>query len=230
MAKRVKKVPFDPKAFLATVDGGRTLSKYRTGKVIFSQGDPADAVFYVQKGQVKITVVSERGKEAVVAVMGPDEFCGEGCLTGQPRRMATATAMTECEIMRLEKATILRVLHDEPAFSEMFVSHLLARTIRVEADLVDQLFNSSEKRLARTLLLLANFGKEGRPESVIPKVSQETLAEMIGTTRSRVNFFMNKFRKLGLIDYNGHLEIHSSLLNVVLHDDPHINGDPTTPT
>jgi CRP/FNR family cyclic AMP-dependent transcriptional regulator len=154
--------------------------------------------------------------------MGPDEFCGEGCLTGQPRRMATATAMTECEIMRLEKATILRVLHEEPAFSEMFVSHLLARTIRVEADLVDQLFNSSEKRLARALLLLANFGKEDRPEPIVAKISQETLAEMIGTTRARVSFFMNKFRKLGLIDYNGHLEIHSSLLNVVLHDEPHI--------
>jgi CRP/FNR family transcriptional regulator, cyclic AMP receptor protein len=181
-------------------------------------------VFYIQKGQVKITVVSKQGKEAVVAVLGPDEFCGEGCLTGQPRRMATATAMTECEIMRLEKAAIVRVLHEEPAFSEMFVSHLLARTIRVEADLVDQLFNSSEKRLAQALLLLANFGKEGRPEPIVAKISQETLAEMIGTTRARVCFFMNKFRKLGLIDYNGHLEIHSSLLNVVLHDEPHINS------
>ena len=181
-------------------------------------------MFYIQKGQVKITVVSEQGKEAVVAVLGPDEFCGEGCLTGQPRRLATATAMTECEIMRLEKAAIVRVLHEEPAFSEMFVSHLLARTIRVEADLVDQLFNSSEKRLARALLLLANFGKEGRPEPIVAKISQETLAEMIGTTRARVSFFMNKFRKLGLIDYNGHLEIHSSLLNVVLHDEPHINS------
>jgi CRP/FNR family transcriptional regulator, cyclic AMP receptor protein len=181
-------------------------------------------VFYIQKGQVKITVVSEQGKEAVVAVLGPDEFCGEGCLTGQPRRLATAAAMTECEIMRLEKAAIVRVLHEEPAFSEMFVSHLLARTIRVEADLVDQLFNSSEKRLARALLLLANFGKEGRPEPIVAKISQETLAEMIGTTRARVSFFMNKFRKLGLIDYNGHLEIHSSLLNVVLHDEPHIDS------
>jgi CRP-like cAMP-binding protein len=187
-------------------------------------GDLADAVFYIQKGQVKITVVSEQGKEAIVAVLGPDEFCGEGYLTGQPRRMATATAMTECEIMRLEKAAIIRVLHEEPAFSEMFVSHLLARTVRVEADLVDQLFNSSEKRLARALLLLANFGKEGRPEPIVAKISQETLAEMIGTTRARVSFFMNKFRKLGLIDYNGHLEIHSSLLNVVLHDEPHINS------
>jgi CRP/FNR family transcriptional regulator, cyclic AMP receptor protein len=223
MTKKAKKVPFDPKAFLATANDSRTLSKYRTDKVVFSQGDPADAVFYIQKGQVKVTVVSEQGKEAIVAVLGPDEFCGEGCLTGQPRRMATATAMTECEIMRLEKAAIIRVLHEEPAFSEMFVSHLLARTIRVEADLVDQLFNSSEKRLARALLLLANFGKEGRPEPIAAKISQETLAEMIGTTRARVSFFMNKFRKLGLIDYNGHLQIHSSLLNVVLHDEPHIN-------
>jgi CRP/FNR family transcriptional regulator, cyclic AMP receptor protein len=192
-------------------------------KTIFSQGSPADAVFYIQKGKVKITVVSEQGKEAVVALQGPDEFFGEGCLTGQPRRLATATAMAECEIMRVEKAAMIRVLHDEPGFSEMFVSHLLARTIRVEEDLVDQLFNSSEKRLARALLLLANFGKEGRPEPIIAKVSQETLAELIGTTRSRVSFFMNKFRKLGLIDYNGHMEVHSSLLNVVLHEDPHIN-------
>jgi CRP/FNR family transcriptional regulator, cyclic AMP receptor protein len=224
MAKKVKKVPFDAKEFLATVDVGRTLSNYRTDELIFSQGDPADAAFFIQKGRVKITVVSEQGKEAVVAVLGPDEFCGEGCLAGQPRRMARAEAMTECEIMRLEKSALIRVLHEEPAFSEMFVSHLLARTIRVEADLVDQLFNSSEKRLARALLLLANFGKEGRPEPIIAKISQETLAEMIGTTRARVSFFMNKFRKLGLIDYNGHLEIHSSLLNVVLHDEPHINS------
>jgi CRP-like cAMP-binding protein len=191
---------------------------------VFSQGSSADAVFYIQKGKVKITVVSEQGKEAIVAVLGQDEFCGEGCLTGQPVRLATATAITECEIMRLEKAVMVRVLHEEPAFSEMFVSHLLARTIRVEADLVDQLFNSSEKRLARALLLLANFGKDGRPEPIIAKVSQETLAEMIGTTRSRVSYFMNKFRKLGLIDYNGRIEIHSSLLNVVLHEEPHINS------
>src|SRR5271163_1026241 len=203
MAKKLKKVPFDPMVFLATVAGGRTVSKYRKNETIFSQGSPADAVFYIQKGKVKITVVSEQGKEAVVALQGPDEFFGEGCLTGQPRRMATATAMTECEIMRLEKAAIIRVLHEESAFSEMFVSHLLARTIRVEADLVDQLFNSSEKRLARALLLLANFGKEGRPEPIVAKISQETLAELIGTTRARVSFFMNKFRKLGLIDYNG---------------------------
>jgi len=221
MTKKAKKVPFDPKVFLATVNGGRSISKYREGKTVFSQGKPADAVFYIQKGKVKITVVSEQGKEAVVAVLGPDEFCGEGCLNGQPVRLATA--MAECEIMRLEKATMISVLHEEPAFSEMFVSHLLARTLRVEADLVDQLFNSSEKRLARALLLLANFGKDGRPEPIIAKVSQETLAEMIGTTRSRVSFFMNKFRKLGLIDYNGQIEIHTSLLNVVLHEEPHIN-------
>jgi CRP/FNR family transcriptional regulator, cyclic AMP receptor protein len=170
------------------------------------------------------TVVSEQGKEAVIAVLGPDEFCGEGCLTGQPRRIATAVTMTKCEIMRLEKVAIVRVLHEEPAFSEMFIGHLLARTIRVEEDLIDQLFNSSEKRLARALLLLANFGKDGRPEQIIAKVSQETLAEMIGTTRSRVSHFMNKFRKLGFIEYNGHLEVHSSLLNVVLHDQPQISG------
>ena len=224
MTNQEKKVPFDPKVFLATVNGGRSISKYRKDETVFSQSSSADAVFYIQKGKVKITVVSEQGKEAVVAILGPGEFCGEGCLTGQPLRLATATAMTDCEIMRVEKAVMVRVLHEEPAFSEMFVSHLLARTIRVEADLVDQLFNSSEKRLARALLLLANFGKDGRPEPIIAKVSQETLAEMIGTTRSRVSFFMNKFRNLGLIDYNGRIEIHSSLLNVVLHEEPHINS------
>src|SRR6266480_2216991 len=214
--KSKRKLPFDPKVFLDTESIGRTMSKYRKDQTVFSQGSSADAVFYIQKGKVKITVTSEQGKEAVVAVLGPDEFCGEGCLTGQPLRLATATAMTDCEIMRLEKATMVRVLHEEPAFSEMFVSHLLARTIRVEADLVDQLFNSSEKRLARALLILANFGKDGQPEPIIAKVSQETLAEMIGTTRSRVSFFMNKFRKLGLIAYNGQIEIHRSLLNLVL--------------
>jgi CRP/FNR family transcriptional regulator, cyclic AMP receptor protein len=214
--------PFDPKDFLTKVNGGRTISKYRKNQKVFSQGDAADSVFYIQKGKVKITVVSEHGKEAVVAILGIDEFCGEGCLSGQPKRMATATALTECEIMRIEKEAIIRVLHDEPRFSEMFLAHLLARTVRVEEDLVDQLFNSSEKRLARALLLLANFGKEGRPEPVITKVSQETLAEMIGTTRSRVSFFMNKFRKLGFISYNGTMEVHSSLLSVVLHDQPHI--------
>ena len=224
MAKKAKTAPFDPKVFLATVNGGRSISKYRMNQKVFSQGTPADAVFYIQKGKVKVTVVSEQGKEAVAAVLGPDEFCGEGCLNGQPVRLATAAAMTECEIMRLEKATMVRVLHEEPAFSEMFVSHLLARTLRVEADLVDQLFNSSEKRLARALLLLANFGKEGEPEPILAKISQETLAEMIGTTRSRVSAFMNKFRELGLIDYNGRIEVHRSLLNVVLHEQPHINS------
>jgi CRP/FNR family transcriptional regulator, cyclic AMP receptor protein len=213
---------FDPKSFLAKVGEGRSIGTYRKDRIVFTQGDPADSVFYIQKGKVKVTVISEQGKEAVVALLGPDEFCGEGCLAGQPRRMATATAMTECEIMRLEKEAVIRILHDEPAFSEMFVAHLLARTIRVEEDLVDQLFNSSEKRLARALLLLANFGKEGRPEPIITKVSQETLAEMIGTTRSRVSHFMNKFRELGFIDYNGSMEVHSSLLSVVLHDQPQI--------
>lgn len=223
MSKNVKKLPFDWKIFLATMDGGRVLSNCRQDEVIYAQGEPADAVFYIKNGKIKKTVLSEQGKEAVVAILGPDEFCGEACLTGQMLRLATATAMTECEIMRFEKAAIMRLLHEEPAFAEMFVSHLLVRTVRVEADLVDQLFNSSEKRLARALLLLANFGKEDRSELVIAKVSQETLAEMIGTTRPRVSFFMNKFRRLGLIDYNGHLKIRSSLLNVVLHDDPHIN-------
>jgi len=216
------KPPFDPLAFLTLAGGGRTVSLYAKDSAVFAQGDPADAVFYIQKGKIKVTVVSAQGKEAVVAVLGAGEFCGEGCLTGQPRRIATATAMTECEIMRLPKSAVVQVLHDEAAFSELFVAHLLARSIRIEEDLVDQLFNSSEKRLARALLLLANFGKEGRPEPIIAKISQETLAEMIGTTRSRVSFFMNKFRRLGFIAYNGHLEVHSSLLSVVLADQPRI--------
>ena len=213
---------FDPKSFLAKVGEGRSIATYRQGQIVFSQGDPADEVFYIQKGKVKVTVVSEQGKEAVVAILAADEFFGEGCLAGQAQRIATVAAMTESVIVRLEKAAIVRVIHQEPAFSEMFIAHLLGRTIRVEADLVDQLFNSSEKRLARVLLLLANFGKEGKPEPIIAKISQETLAEMIGTTRSRVSFFMNKFRKLGFIDYNGGIEVHSSLLNVVLHDQPQI--------
>jgi CRP-like cAMP-binding protein len=209
---------FDPKDFLARVGGGRTIAKYKKNQTVFAQGEAADAVFYVQKGRVKITVVSEHGKEAVVGILGKDEFFGEGCLAGQSLRMATAKAMNDSEIMRLEKQAIVRTLHEESAFSELFVAHLLARAIRVEEDLVDQMFNSSEKRLARALLLLANFGKEGKPEPIITKVSQETLAEMIGTTRSRVSFFMNKFRKLGFIDYNGTIEVHSSLLSVVLND------------
>ena len=214
---------FDTKSFLARVGDGRSITEYRKGQTIFSQGDPSDAVFYIQKGRVKLTVVSEQGKEAVIAVLGADEFFGEGCLAGQPLRIATVTAMTDSVIVRLEKAAIIRVLHDEPAFSETFIAYLLSRSIRVEADLVDQLFNSSEKRLARMLLLLANFGKEGKPEPVIARISQETLAEMIGTTRSRVSFFMNKFRKLGFIAYSSiedGIEVHSSLLNVVLHDQP----------
>ena len=217
-----RRAQFNPKSFLAKVGEGRSIGKYRRDEIVFSQGDPADAVFYIQKGKVKVTVVSEQGKEAVVAILGADEFFGEGCLAAQAQRMATVATMMESVIVRLEKVAIVRVLHKEPAFSEMFIARLLGRTIRVEADLVDQLFNSSEKRLARLLLLLANFGKEEKPEPIIAKVSQETLAEMIGTTRSRVSFFMNKFRKLGLIDYNGSIEVHSSLLNVVLHEPPQI--------
>jgi CRP/FNR family cyclic AMP-dependent transcriptional regulator len=220
--KRKAKSPFDPKVFLSKVNGGRAISEYRKDKIIFRQGDPSDAVFYIQSGKVKTTVVSEQGKEAVVALLGTGDFFGEGCLTGQPQRLSTVSALTECVIVRISRTDITRVIHEEPAFAELFISHLLARNSRVEEDLVDQLFNSSEKRLARTLLLLANFGKEGRPEPIIAKVSQETLAEMIGTTRSRVSFFMNKFRKLGLIDYNGSIEVHSSLLNVVLHDQPQL--------
>src|ERR1700730_9770244 len=211
-------LPFDPVVFLGRIGSGRSITKYRRAQTIFTQGDVADAVFYIQKGKVKITVLSEHGKEAVIAILGKDEFCGEGCLAGQPLRMSTAVAMNDCEIMRIEKQAIVRTLHDEPAFSEVFATHLLARTIRIEEDLVDQLFNSSEKRLARALLLLANFDKEGEPEHVIAKMSQETLAGMIGTTRARVNFFMNKFRKLGYISYDGAIEVHSSLLSVVLNE------------
>jgi CRP/FNR family cyclic AMP-dependent transcriptional regulator len=223
MAKK-RRTPFDPKSFLARIGDGHGVSKYRREQTVFAQGDPADAVFYVQRGKVKLTVVSEQGKEAVIAILGTDAFFGEGCLAGQTQRIATVTAMTDSLIARLEKTAILQVIHREPAFSEKFIAHLLGRSIRVEADLVDQLFNSSEKRLARLLLLLANFGKEGEPEPVIAKISQETLAEMIGTTRSRVSFFMNKFRKLGFIDYNGGIEVHSSLLNVVLHDQSQIKN------
>ncbi len=213
---------FDPKSFLAKVGEGRSIGRYRKDEIVFSQGDPADAVFYIESGKVKLTVVSEQGKEAVVAMLGTNEFFGEGCLAGQMRRIATAATMMDSVIVRLEKAAIVRVIQQEPAFSGMFIAHLLARAVRVEADLVDQLFNSSEKRLARLLLLLANFGKDEKPEPILAHISQETLADMIGTTRSRVSSFMNKFRKLGLIDYNGDIEVHSSLLNVVLHDEPHI--------
>jgi CRP/FNR family cyclic AMP-dependent transcriptional regulator len=209
---------FDPKSFLTKVGTGRAIAGYRKNQKVFSQGDPADAIFYVQTGKVKITVVSAQGKEAVVGLFGPGDFFGEGCLAGQQLRMASATALTECSIVRLEKRAATKVIRDEPEFSELFLAYVLSRNIRIEEDLVDQLFNSSEKRLARVLLLLANFGKEGRHDLMIPKMSQETLAEIVGTTRSRVSFFMNKFRKLGFIDYNGGLEVHSSLLNVVLHD------------
>jgi CRP/FNR family transcriptional regulator, cyclic AMP receptor protein len=218
LMERKATAAFDPKLFLAKVGKGRTVADYKKNQRIFSQGDPADTIFYLQEGRVKLMVVSKRGKEAVVAILGPGDFFGEGCLAGQPLRMATAAAMSPCSIMRLEKPGVIRVLHNEPAFSELFLHYLLSRNIRIEEDLVDQLFNSSEKRLARVLLLMAKFGKEGKAEPVIPKISQETLAEIVGTTRSRVSFFMNRFRKLGFIEYNGRLEVHSSLLNIVLHD------------
>ena len=213
----MRQEPFDLKAFLAKVDGGRTVKEYAAGETIFHQEDPANTVFYIQQGEIKLAVVSHDGKEAVISILGEGDFFGEGCLAGQRVRMSTAVAVTVSVIMRIEKAAFTRVLHDEPSFSERFVAHLLARNVRFEEDLVDQFFNPSEKRLARVLLLLANFAKEGKPEKVIPKISQETLAQMIGTTRSRVSFFMNKFRKLGFIEYNGGLEVHSSLLNVILH-------------
>jgi len=220
--KRKKKPSFDPKIFLSKVNGGRAIAKYRKNQVVYRQGDAADSVFYIQTGKVKNTVFSEQGKEAVVAILGSGDFFGEGCLAGQTKRLATVSTLSDCVIVRITKADTIRVIHEEPAFAELFISHLLARNSRVEEDLVDQLFNSSEKRLARTLLLLANFGKEGEPEPVLAKISQETLADMVGTTRSRVSSFMNKFRKLGLIDYNGHIEVHRSLLNVVLHEKPRI--------
>ena len=221
MRKR-NKASFDPKIFLAKVGEGKTISEFHKDQIVFSQGEVADAVFYVQQGKVKLTVVSEQGKEAVVAILGPGQFFGEGCLNGHPLRIATTRALDECLITRLEKATMIATIHNESEFSELFMSYLLSRSSRIEEDLIDQLFNSSEKRLARLLLLLANFGKEGRPEPIVGKFSQEMLAEMIGTTRSRVSFFMNKFRKLGFIEYNGKLEVHNSLLNVVLHDKPEI--------
>jgi CRP/FNR family transcriptional regulator, cyclic AMP receptor protein len=206
------------KRFFDEAGKGKKLSAFAQNDVIFSQGETANSIFHIQKGKVKVTVVSESGKEAVIAVLGSGDFFGEGCLAGQSLRMSTATAMSDSSIMRLEKPLVVAMLQQEPAFAELLLTYVLTRTIRIEEDLIDQLFNSSEKRLARALLPLANFGKEGRPETVIPKISQEVLAEMIGTTRSRVSFFMNKFRRLGFIKYNGTLEVHSSLLNVVLHD------------
>ena len=203
---------------------GEPYLKYAANQIIYSQGDPAISVFYILSGKVKLTVTSEEGKEAVVAILGPDDFFGEGCVDGETLRLSTAAALTDCTIMAITKAEFSRTIHNEPAFAEFFISHLLIRSSQIQADLVDQLFNSSEKRLARALLLLANFGREGEPEPVLAKISQETLAEMIGTTRSRVSHFMNKFRRLGLIDYNGHIEVHRSLLNMVLHERPEIKG------
>lgn len=213
-----KLAQFDPQAYLSTIAGGRKVIAFPKKQVIFSQDDLSDAVFYIHKGKVKLAVVSKSGKEATIGILNEGDFLGEGCLTGQPMRLGSATALTDCSVMRIEKKVMMEVLHREHAFSDLFVAYLLTRNIRYEADLVDQLFNSSEKRLARVLLLLARFGKDGKPEVAIPKISQETLAEMVGTTRSRVSFFMNRFRKLGFIQYDGEIQVHSSLLNVVLHD------------
>ena len=216
---------FDPQMFLAKVGAGKTILELHKDQRIFAQGDAADSVFYIQSGRVKLTVLSQQGKEAVVAILEPGQFFGEGCLNGHLLRIATTTAMEECLITSITKEAMIALLHTEPKFSEMFMAYLLTRNSRVEEDLIDQLFNSSEKRLARLLLLLAHFGKEGRPQPINPAISQETLAEMIGTTRSRVSFFMNKFRKLGLISYNGKIEVHSSLLNAVLHEKPEIKAE-----
>jgi CRP/FNR family transcriptional regulator, cyclic AMP receptor protein len=213
-----KRRKFDPQTFLSTIDGGRIIAAYSKKRTIFAQGDSSDAVFFIREGKVKLTVVSRIGKEATIGILNEGDFFGEGCLTGQLLRMCSATALTDCSAMRIDRESMVEVLQREHAFSDMFVAHLLARNIRYEEDLVDQLFNSSEKRLARVLLLLAHFGKEGKQEVAIPKISQETLAEMVGTTRGRVSFFMNRFRRLGFVRYNGELEVHSSLLNVVLHD------------
>jgi CRP/FNR family transcriptional regulator, cyclic AMP receptor protein len=222
MAKRTTQTAFDPKAFLAIVGEGKTILEFQKDQTVFAQGDPAASVFYIQKGRIKVVVTSEQGKDAVVGMLGPGQFFGEGCMNGHSVRIATTTATEDCLITAITKTAMLAALHDQPNFSEMFMAYLLTRNSRIEEDLIDQLFNSSEKRLARLLLLLANFGKEGSPQPISPNISQETLAEMIGTTRSRVNFFMNKFRKLGLISYNGKIEVHSSLLNAVLHDKPEI--------
>jgi CRP/FNR family cyclic AMP-dependent transcriptional regulator len=217
-AKLAEALKFDVKSFLSSVGSGRSTEKYQRKKIIFRQGDPADAVFYIQSGKIELSVVSQQGKERVIAILSAGDFFGEGCLAGQPLHMASAIALAESMIFRIEKQTMIRVLHDEPTLSEMFMAFLLSRNIQFEADLVDQLFNSSERRLARVLLLLANFGKEGKLETVIPRISQDLLAARVGTTRSRINFFMNKFRELGFIEYNGKLKVHSALLNVIVHD------------
>src|SRR6202049_2239448 len=216
---------FDPKIFLAKVGAGKAILKFHKNQKVFEQGDVADTVFYIQKGRVKLTVLSEQGKEAVVAMLEPGQFFGEGCMNGHALRIATTTAMEDCSITAIAKATMIAALHDEPKFSELFMTYLLTRNSRIEEDLIDQLFNSSERRLARLLLLLANFGKEGSPQPISPNISQETLAEMVGTTRSRVSFFMNKFRRLGLINYNGKIEVHNSLLSAVLHEKPQLRED-----
>jgi CRP/FNR family cyclic AMP-dependent transcriptional regulator len=219
---------FDPKMFLAKVGTGKTILEFRKNQKIFAQGDVADTIFYIQKGKVKLTVLSEHGKEAVVAILEPGQFFGEGCLNGHPLRIATTKAMEACVVTSITKEAMIAVLQEEPRFSELFMAYLLTRNSRIEEDLIDQLFNSSEKRLARLLLLLAHFGKEGSPQPINPNINQETLAEMIGTTRSRVSFFMNKFRKLGFISYNGKIEVHNSLLSAVLHDKPEIKRDQPT--
>jgi CRP/FNR family transcriptional regulator, cyclic AMP receptor protein len=226
MAAKSNQNAFDPREFLAKVGEGKTIVEYRKDEVVFAQGDAADAIYYVQKGRLKVVVISEQGKEAVVGMLEPGQFFGEGCMNGHSLRIATTTAMEACLVTAITKAAMLAVLQGEPKFSELFMAHLLTRNSRIEEDLIDQLFNSSEKRLARLLLLLANFGKEGTPQPISPNISQETLAEMIGTTRSRVSFFMNKFRKLGFISYNGKIEVHSSLLNAVLYDKPEIKREP----
>ena len=228
MADKPSRESFDPQKFLARVGTGKTISTFRTNQVIFAQGEVANTIFYIQKGRVKVVVVSDQGKEAVVGILEARQFFGEGCLNGHELRIATTTALEECLITAITKPAMIAVLHDEPKFSELFVAYLLTRNSRVEEDLIDQLFNSSEKRLARLLLLLANFGKEGNPTPIDPHISQETLAEMIGTTRSRVSFFMNKFRKLGLISYNGKIEVHRSLLNAVLYEKPGLERDEQT--
>src|SRR6201747_2913130 len=225
MTNKSTQIAFDPKAFLAVVGDGKTIIEFQKDQIVFAQGDAADAVFYIQGGRVKVVVISEQGKEAVVGIFGPGQFFGEGCMNGHSVRIATTTAMEDSLVTAITKTAMLATLHNEPKFSEMFMAYLLTRNSRIEEDLIDQLFNSSEKRLARLLLLLAHFGKEGSPQPISPNISQETLAEMIGTTRSRVSFFMNKFRKLGLISYNGKIEVHHSLLNAVLHERPQIKGD-----
>jgi CRP/FNR family transcriptional regulator, cyclic AMP receptor protein len=214
---------FSFESYLARPGNAGCLLKYRKDQTVFSQGAPADAVFYIQKGKLKITVVSDRGKEAVAAMLGPGEFFGEACMAGQPHRLVSVSSMTDASVVRIEKVEMIRLIQQHADFSRTFMTHILNRTIRVEADLIDQLFNSSERRLARLLLLLANYGGHGKPEPILTKISQETLAEMIGTTRSRVSYFMNRFRKLGFISYNGHIEVHKSLLNLVLHEQPHID-------